>query len=96
MWRDNGIPQTRCRMHRKIRNIPARGYYVVMTFVDGLTPDQEDFLARMMDRRLTKKMLEDFVITHVLDGAVVQHCRSRALYRVFNGGMVKINNEHRG
>lgn len=91
VWRDNGIRQTRCSTHRKIRNIPSRGYYVVVTFCDGLSSDQEDFLARMIDRKLTRRMLCDFVLARNLDGAVVQHIQSGTFYKVMDGELIKIN-----
>lgn len=91
VWIDQGIPQTRCRKHRQKISVPRRGYYAVITFCDGLTVDQEDFLARMIDRRLTARMLRDFLVTGTLHGAVVQHLRTKQMYKVDGRRLVKLD-----
>lgn len=107
VYNDDGFTQTHCKKHRKLRGIPARGYYVVITFIDGLSIDQEDFLARMIDRKLTKCALEDFVLSNSLEGAVIQHRPSGDFYKVADRTLIKINcnggkmtgklyDEHRG
>lgn len=59
-----------------------RGRYKIITFVDGLREDQEDFLATMMDVEVKKMHLIDLAQDGGMDGAVIEHVASGTFYKI--------------
>ena len=65
--------------------MPPRGKYRVVTFTEGLTEDQEDFLAGMMDMVLWHSHLIDLAQDSGMDGVIVQHVSSGTIYKIVGG-----------
>ena len=78
-----------CASHRSQKSLPG-GKYKIITFVDGLSEDQEDFLATMMDVEINKMHLVDLAQGCGMDGAVVQHLGSGTFYKIERGEFIEM------
>ena len=68
--------------------MPPRGKYRVVTFTEGLTEDQEDFLAGMMDMVLWRSHLIDLAQDSGMDGVIVQHEGGGGIYKIMDGNFI--------
>ena len=78
-----------CVSHRSQKKLPG-GKYKIITFVEGLRDEQEDFLAAMVDIEIKKTHLVDLAQGCGMDGAVVQHVASGTFYKIERGQFVLI------
>jgi len=60
----------------------------VVTFIEGLTEDQEDFLAGMLDMVLWRSHLIDLAQDGGMDGVIVQHEGSGGIYKIKGGNFI--------
>ncbi|MHB0966003.1 MAG: hypothetical protein ACYC36_06055 [Bellilinea sp.] len=78
-----------CVSHRSQKKLRG-GKYKIITFVEGLRDEQEDFLAAMIDIEIKKIHLVDLAQGCGMDGAVVQHIASGAFYKIERGEFIEM------
>ena len=71
--------------------LAPRGKYKIITFVEGLTEDQEDYFAGMMDVVLWRTHLADLAQGGGMDGIVIQHVATGSFYKIECGKFVLIH-----
>ena len=71
--------------------VAPRGKYKIITFVDGLCIDQEDFFAGMMDTVVYRTHLCDLAQDGGMDGIVIQHLASGSFYKIERGNFILIH-----
>ena len=82
--------QKLCPEHAGSCDLP-RGMYKVVTHADGLTDDQEDFLATMVGTTIKKMHMIDLAQGCGMNGAVVEHVASGTFYKIESSQFVIIN-----
>ena len=88
-YKDTEI-QYLCFQHQDSCLAP-RGKYKIITFVEGLTEDQEDYYAGMMDTVLWRTHLSDLAQCGGMEGIVIQHITSGSFYKIECGQFILIH-----